>query len=357
MKLSNVFVGMPRWNRPTHEANRAAILAGTAKCICVPSTATRVVVEMWGQGGGGSPGNCQTNGIYGGQGGSYSNKVFTDVNSPACMGTCILFCGCVCTCDCMAIPVAGVPTCGHCGQFSWLRNCNTVGAMANWYGCTTGGVGGVPLCSHTVFWHEALNKCSLHFCMYGNNITCGLPFNSEYNTLCLDINKKTLFALQNMSISNSANLSGGSCVGSSCFCADTLTSASVTGTGTFNTNELTLAIHQNNNSLNNIFKCLYCSCFDNYRLGACGFTDLNDATPLAKAGIWTCDISAMIGVGGASYAGGSQQHCSNQVSNMAYMGMGGYFPGGGGRSSATYGVGYLCNGSIGGAGLIIISWN
>jgi len=134
MNLSKVFVGMPRWNRPTHEVNRVAILAGDAKCICVPSTATRVVVEMWGQGGGGSPSACCTTGIYGGQGGSYSSKVFAGLCSPATMGTCILFCGCVCTCDCMAVGVLATAVCGHCGQYSWLKNCNQTGIISNFSG-------------------------------------------------------------------------------------------------------------------------------------------------------------------------------------------------------------------------------
>jgi len=354
MNLSKVFVGMPRWNRPTHEANRDTILAGQDKCICVPSTATRVVVEMWGQGGGGAGANCCQWGIYGGQGGSYSNKVFTGVNSPAGMGTCISFCGCVCTCDCMTISPVGSATCGHCGQFSRLRNCNTVGAMASWIGCTTGGIGGVPLCDAANAWID--NYCrSNSYCQYNIRL-CSLPFNSEYNTLCLDINKKSMFSLH-MSLSASATSLGGSqlcCGAASCFCAATLTSA--TGQGSFNTNELILSIHQNNNALNNIFKCACCACFDNYRLGACGFTDLTDMSPLAKAGIFTCNRFAMIGVGGASYAGGAQQHYSLNDGGYIYQGAGGYFPGGGGKGSSTCGA-VFCNGSIGGAGLIIISWN
>jgi len=358
MNLSKVLVGMPRWNRPTHEANRDAILAGNVKCICIPNTATRVVVEMWGQGGGGASASCCTWGIYGGQGGSYSNKVFTGVNSPAGMGTCILFCGCVCTCDCANVGVLDATArCGHCGHFSWLRNCNTVGTMACWYGCTTGGVGGVPLCTAGPWVDMCCSNMS--FCYNVSSNYCTLKFNSEYNTLCLDINKKSLFALTNMSTSNSSSYLGGSqscCAGASCFCAATLTSANCINPNTFNTNELTLQIHQNNNSLNNIFKCICCNCFDIYRLGACGFTDLNDMTPLAKAGVWTCNRFSMFGVGGASYAGGAQQHYSLNDGGYIYQGASGNFPGGGGRSSGTNG-GAACQGSIGGAGLIIISWN
>jgi hypothetical protein len=349
MNLSKVLVGMPRWNRPTHEANRDAILAGQAKCICVPSTATRVVVEMWGQGGGGASASCCTWGIYGGQGGSYSNKVFTGVNSPAGMGTCIFFCGCVCTCDCAALCALGTNYCGHCGQFSWLKNCNQTGVVANWYGCTTGGIGGVPLCASAINWID----------VYGNNpsTVCGLPYKSEYNTLCIDIYKKPVFALTNMSNANSSSYASGSmlcCGGASCFCAATLTS--FTCIGTFNTNELTLNVHQKINTLNDIFKSVNCNCFDNYRLGACGFTDFNDASPLSRAGIWTCNRFSIFGIGGASYAGGAQQHGSQSDGNYAFQGWGGNFPGGGGRSSGACGGG-ACAGSIGGAGLIIISWN
>jgi len=353
MNLSKVFVGMPRWNRPTHEANRDAILAGQSKCICIPNTATRVVVEMWGQGGGGSPAACCTWGIYGGQGGSYSNKVFAGVNSPVGMGTCLFFCGCVCTCDCASVGVLDATArCGHCGHFSWLRNCNTVGAMASWYGCTTGGLGGVPLCAGGNWIDTSLNSS---YCLCVSNNYCGLPFNSQYNTLCLDIDKKTLYALS-MSTAGNATNTGGSCAQASCFDAATLTANTVNNPSSFCTNELIMNIHQNNNSLNNIFKCICCNCFDNYRLGACGFTDFNDATPLSRAGIWTCNRFSTFGIGGASYAGGSQQHGSQSDGNYAFQGWGGNFPGGGGRSSGACGGGCCC-GSIGGAGLIIISWN
>jgi len=352
MNLSKVFVGMPRWNRPTHEVNRVAILAGDAKCICVPSTATRVVVEMWGQGGGGSPSACCTTGIYGGQGGSYSSKVFAGLCSPATMGTCILFCGCVCTCDCMAVGVLATAVCGHCGQYSWLKNCNQTGIISNWIGCTTGGLGGVPLCAGGNWVDTSLNSTYCH-CISNNY--CGLPFNSQYNTLCLDIDKKTLYALS-MSTAGNATNTGGSCAQASCFDAATLTANTVNNPSSFCTNELIMNIHQNNNSLNNIFKCICCNCFDNYRLGACGFTDFNDATPLSRAGIWTCNRFSTFGIGGASYAGGSQQHGSQSDGNYAFQGWGGNFPGGGGRSSGACGGGCCC-GSIGGAGLIIISWN
>jgi len=355
MKLSNVFVGMPRWNRPTHEIYRDAILAGTSKCICVPSGATRVVVEMWGQGGGGAPAACCTTGIYGGQGGSYSNKVFTGAISPSGMGTCMLFCGCVCACDCMTLAVAGVAVCGHCGQFAWLRNCNTVGAMAGWYGATTGGLGGVPLCEDG--W--AHNRCCATLYCQPSTRFGSLPSNSEYNVLCLDIDKKTKYGICNMSWSMACTALGGSqlcCACASCFCAATLTSANFDQIP-FSTNELVAPIHQNSNSLNTIFRCICCACFDTYRLGACGFTDFNDISPLQKAGIYACDKYSLVGAGGASYAGGFLQFARMETAFAKYQGYAGFFPGGGGKSSSACITTDLVCGSIGGAGLIIISWN
>jgi len=356
MKLSNVFVGMPRWNRPTHEANRDAILAGTAKCICVPSTATRVVVEMWGQGGGGAPAACCTTGIYGGQGGSYSNKVFTGAISPSSMGTCMLFCGCVCTCDCMTMAAGGVAICGHNGQFAWLRNCNTVGAMAGWYGCTTGGLGGVPYCEDGWF-----NRfCYVIYCQPAIRFG-SLPTNSEYNVLCLDIDKKTKYGIFSMSLAGNSSILGGSqlcCAAASCFCATTLQSVTNNGFQIFSNSELQATIHQNNNSLNTIFRCTFCTCFDNYKLGACGFTDFNEV-PNNFVGIIAGDRYSMIGVGGASYAGGHQQYLHSAAWGVPskYQGYAGFFPGGGGKSSSACVTTDLICGSIGGAGLIIISWN
>lgn len=350
--LKNLFFGNPVWQRPTHEANRLAITAGQAKCQCIPSTSTRVVVEMWGQGGGGSPGRCTSWGCVGGQGGAYAYKVWSGSISPASVGTNFTFCGCVCACDCR--------TCcsmlGHCGRFARLCNCNSTGGtgVGSWLGCACGGTGGQQGFCANVSW-----VCH----------PCGCGWNQCYDTGCISFCKggsEMYYQITNMSTAQNSTCLGGSCsccVGASCYCAENLCSATCTTTNGFKHTTDSLLVGTPTvcaaRDLDDIFPIISCTCFDMYRQGACGwtktrpylFTQANDNARFC--GTWNyCDI----GVGGASYGGGAQQKLNGSMGNYAYCGHAGNFPGGGGKSSGACG-GPCCLGSIGGGGLILISWS
>lgn len=327
-------MGNPKWNRPTHEANRFAIMPGGTGSVCVPSTATRVVVEMWGQGGGGAGGCCCMWGCVGGQGGSYAYRVFSGATSPRTLGRCMLFCGCVCTCDCMSYDQSG-----HPGQCSWLRNCNTAAAApaGSWYGVVYGGTPGYTYCTATSW------VCS----------GCNPDINPQYDTGCMTSSAAIpqYFSICNMSTAQNGACNGGSCLccaGSSCYCAANLCSVTYAGTQ-HTTAEACVYVGSTTTGLDRVFEPVACNCFDSYRLGACGWSKVQN---LGYSGTWNyCDI----GVGGASYAGGAQEKRNFSLGSFAYCGFAGNFPGGGGKSSAVCDGG-CCWGSIGGGGLILISW-
>lgn len=342
--LSDFFLGSPSWNRPTHEANRLAIVGGTSSSVTVPNTSTRVVIEMWGQGGGGSPGVCCNNGCTGGQGGTYGSKVFELTQSPLSRGQPMLFCGCACACDCRAVGSSngsGFAECGHPGQFTRLTNCTTTGSapVASWIGCATGGAAGQAFTTNNLSWTCAASGC------------VGFNTNSDTGCISLSGSRPTTLAITNMSTAQNSACTGGSsacCAGSACYTAATLTSNTCVGT---QHSVVDIAVPTPPISgIDGVFTPVNCACFDNYRLGACGWSKVS---PLLGYNVtWNhCDI----GVGGASWGGGAQQKQNGSIGNLAACGFAGNFPGGGGKSSGACGGG-CCVGSIGGAGLILISW-
>lgn len=315
-----------KWERPVHETvGQFSIVSGATGCVCVPSTATRVVVEMWGQGGGGGGACCCSYGSYGGQGGYYAKKVWEGANSPAALGQCMSFCGCVCSCDCQSYTHDG-----HAGQFAWLRNCNTTTSapVGCWYGCVPGGYSGYTYCTADNW--------------YCNSWKC----RGQYDTDNLINPTNNLIGTSNPYFTCTALNSAGS---ASCSCGGA--GVCVNGTGCnglpgigFSIPTVTSSI-----SLDSIFAPITCTCFDFMRAGACGWTCAQ------KNSVTNCPQQMYLGVGGAAYAGGGQQFFSSQTTNSCYCGAGGNFPGGGGRSSGV--CGGACNtGSIGGGGLILISW-
>lgn len=338
--ITDLFIGNPKWNRPTPGANRCVIEAGCHGCICVPSNATRVVVEMWGQGGGGPSAFCCTWGRTGGQGGSYGAKVWKGNEAPAATGCCISFCGCVCACDCRA-PCN--QTCGHPGQFSRLTNCATGNpTVCSWIGCVNGGAGGCSLCS-AASW-----------------VCCGETYdcNRKYDTCCIKTTSTSLpeyYSICCMSTAQSGSCTGGSrecCDGASCYCAANYCSATCAGDPHCYSNEAVICSSSSAGAcgFDGVFEPVDCSCFDVYRLGACGFTVNSN---LGYNGSWNyCHI----GNGGAAYGGGAQQLRNFSNGNFAYCGYAGNFPGGGGKSSGACGGGVCC-GSIGGGGVILVSWD
>jgi len=337
--LSNFFLGNPVWNRPTHSANRFAITAGQSRCICIPSTSNRVVVEMWGQGGGGAPGRCCSWGCTGGQGGAYAYRVWEGASSPQGVGTCFSFCGCVCACDCRAFCTMA----GHPGQFSRLTNCNAAGGagIGSWIGCVQGGAGGI----------QAQLSTSWVCANFGCN------FNTQYDTGCIRTppsGKPEFYAIICGSCALDSTCVGGSCfccVGASCYCAELLCSATCVGPA-HTTAEICASAAGGAGAcgINVIFPVVSCACWCVYRLGSCGWAK---NTPILTAcTTWNyCDQ----GVGGHSWGGGQQQKRNAAMGQYAYCGFAGHFPGGGGSSSGACGGGCCCA-AIGGGGLILISW-
>lgn len=332
--LSEYFQPTASWNRPVHEANRQAIPPGAACCFLVPNTANRVVIEMWGQGGGGGGGCCCMWGIVGGQGGTYSSKVFSGTQSPASTGQCMSFCGCACACDCMS------PGIGQPGQFSKLTNCTTSAPadIGGWVGCSAGGASGCMLCLSAQSW-----VCS----------NFGINCNPQNDTSCISqsIGADKYLNITTMSTAQNSTCNGGSvvcCAGSSCYCASQLCSSTCVG-AQHTTAPLQSVVPQTALGLDGVFAKQVCSCFDQVRTGACGWTK---GTILGYNSTWNhCDH----GVGGAAWGGGAQQKNNFSMGNFSYCGWAGNFPGGGGKSSAVCGGG-CCLGSIGGGGLILISW-
>lgn len=338
LSLSSLFVGNPAWNRPTHgTAGRCVILPGSACCVCVPSTATRAVIEMWGQGGGGAGACCCQWGSSGGQGGSYAYKVW-DATCAPCTFAGFSFCGCVCACDCMA-----PNCCGHLGQFSRLTMCNAL----SWVGCVNGGAGGCGCCN-AASWpcFGCTNGCNTGFDICCIRAVASITPEFYHIPCC-------------MSNAQNGTCNGGSvncCASSSCYCATNLCSATSAGQQHI-FNEINpcfpTGVAASRATFNEIFQSVSCVCFDVYRLGACGWSKSGACdNGITSCGIWNF---CWIGVGGAAYAGGNQEHRNFSVGNYAYCGYAGNFPGGGGKSAGACGGGF-CNGSIGGGGLILISW-
>lgn len=338
--LSDLFIGNPKWNRPEPGANRCVILAARSCCIAVPQTATRVVIEMWGQGGGGVPGRCCSWSCTGGQGGSYAAKVWEGSIAPINTGQCMMFCGCVCACDCMTFCSMQ----GHPGQFSRITNCNISGGtgIGGWIGCASGGIGG-----------QRRQIAESYVCS-----GCNENYNRGYDIQCVGVGASEIpdaYAITCMSTAQNSACTGGSqlcCALASCYCA--IPYCSFTNAGHPHCRNETCIIAAASTSgfleFDQIFSKVNCTCFDNYRLGACGWSK---GTSLGYNNTWNhCDW----GVGGAAYAGGCQQKRNFSMGNFAYCGFPGNFPGGGGKSSASCG-GPCCCGSIGGAGVILVSWD
>jgi len=322
------------WGRPLHETQcQMAIYPGGACCLCVPSNATRVVVEMWGQGSGGSGACCCQWGTRGGQAGTYAYKVWSTANSnsPAIRGSCMSFCGCVCACDCQSYD-----NYGSCGQFSKLYDCT-----GYWYGCTLGGqCSGYAFCTATCWWGGCTGDC---YC-WSDACSVFAASSSGGGGIC--------YALP-------ASESQGNCIGPSCVCGgygicvnNTVSAYPISFT---TAGGATAPVATSGDTVINAaaVTCVWplgsCSCFDLVRCGAYGFTKIQGSRSDAGA----CDYK--LGVGGAAYAGGAQQQRSANPTTFYYCGLNGNFPGGGGRSSGAFGGG-CCAGGAGGGGLILISY-
>lgn len=307
-----------KWCRPAHRTNCVAITGGNSCCVCVPSTATCFIIEMWGQGGGGAGACCCMNACVGGQGGSYAWVTCTTTN------TLHTLCACACTCNCCT-PQAGVHT-GSPGQRSWVTDCSA----PNCYMVAGGACGGSTCCNYNYmgsgvcgysFTHNpAHSNLAIHCCCYGFNTQAWCYDGDSYD----GPGTKNYFRVdRNMPFQQ------------------------IQGT-----------------SITPGISCQCCTCFNFYVRGACGWSDPQQLTAYSDS---VCYLNRPLatfcgqgwGRGGSAYAGGAGQccDCSNNSSSQ-YGGMNGHAPGGGGSSaSGTGNSGGCCLGSCGGLGLILISWS
>jgi hypothetical protein len=218
-----------------------------------------------------------------------------------------------------------------------MYDCNA----SYWYGCVTGGAGGLAYCTATCWWsggNGAGNCCDRYD-------TCKLFSASSTTVGCYGL---------------PASESNGNNVGPSCLCGGAYICLGATGinypigfttAGGAAAPVTTVSSGPTTAAFDCIFPPVACGTFDVYKTGACGFTNTSGWAGGSNAG--SCD--SKVGVGGAAYAGGAQQQRSGNPTNFYYCGLNGNFPGGGARSGGAFGGG-CCFGGQGGGGLILISY-
>lgn len=335
------------WCRPKHRATCCmAISHGNSCCVCVPTTATCYVIEMWGQGGGGGGGCCCGVGSYGGQGGAYGWVACTT------SGTNHILCACTCLCLCS--------TCGICsgtpGQFSRVYNCNGTGGVSGQW-CVCGGTAGLWCCFPNAPW-----------CWAGGtqNPTGTSAF--KYNTWKLF--KDCSVCLAGAPAAAAATAAAGQALQFCCSTQGGLTPDTTTFTGCAACTAPSSGSGSTAaNILDNYIPGQLCSCsaFSSpyVWLGACGWSDaalcsgathcLNIACANASNGPVNANCGGGMGNGGAAYAGGDQavQKCSFACGSCWVQC--GNFPGGGGMS--TFSQTAWGQPGWGAPGLILISWS
>lgn len=306
------------WNRPTHKPTCCtAVYNGNSCCMCVPSTATCYIIEMWGQGGGGGGGCCCGVGVYGGQGGSYGWVTCTTsgVNHTLCACTCQCFCSTCTICS-------GTP-----GQFSRVYNCQGTGGISGQW-CVCGGVQGLWCCNPT--YPACYGKQDSNTWLFWKNNAAALATASTSSASATVL-------------PNCCNSTTGIPIDSSAY-----TQSAAAGSAPA--------------LLDKIWGNLcVCSAFSSPYVwsGACGFSDgAATSSPFgcinAQNGIANAQCGGGMGVGGAAYAGGDQawHKCSFDCASCWVQC--GNFPGGGGMS--TWSGSAWANPGWGASGLILMSW-
>ena len=322
--LSNLFsvstFANRSWCRPTHRTNCTYVIGGNACCVCVPSTATCFIIEMWGQGGGGAGSCCCMMACFGGQGGDYGWVACTT------SGTTHTLCACACTCNCVS-GAAGLFT-GSPGQLAYVTDCS----VANCYKVTNAACGGSTCCNFN--WMGIT-------CGYGMSIN---PAHSNLSIQCCCAGAWTNAWCYDQGASYDAP------------CAAYINAFSPMKTMPF---------YQIQGTSASLVSCNCCQCFNFYVRGGCGWSDPHQLVTYASdvACWYNMPINVYCGFGmgrgGSAYAGGAGQ-CCDCVGNtcMQFGGVNGNFPGGGGSSASGTGItGGCCLGSCGGLSLILISWS
>jgi len=296
------------WCRPAHKPTGCVAIWGSGGncCVCVPTTATCFIIEMWGQGGGGAGGCCCGDSTYGGQGGSYGWVACTT------SATNHILCACTCTCLCSTCNICSGPG----GQFSKVCNQTTGGIY-----CVAGGGGGLWQCGSVCCCNNTGKSCNNTWCFYVTQnslaLACtvaagsGTPLTSACLNFC---NATTAQTAVTPAYSQTASTAG--------------VSAAAAATGPL---------------VATPFCVTSCTCFNYYVQGLCGWSDTacgtgSSITPYNclnnQNGVPNAHCGGGTGVGGAAYAGGDQQwwNRNNFNCNQCY-GRPGNFPGGGGVGS------------------------
>lgn len=329
------------WCRPQHKPTCCVAITGANSCcICVPTSATCFIIEMWGQGGGGAGGCCCGVGSYGGQGGSYGWVTCTT------SATNQILCACVCQCSCMNCDTI---CSGSGGQFSRVYQCNS--PNTTW--CVCGGCPGIWCCSPT---------SPSPWCYQGSTVVSNASVN-KYNTY------KFLSCYSGLLAGTvSSTAATGSALNLQSCAAQSITPTAISYTGCCASVPVNTSVVSGWNTTNMWGALCACTCFTSpyVWLGACGWSDVGlSATPYSclnsvqaqTGGIPNSACGTGVGVGGAAYAGGDQAYQPTMIGccfSPACWVQHGNFPGGGGMSAWTQTA--QGGGGFGGQGLILISW-
>ena len=330
------------WCRPRHRATCCIfVYGGSSCCMCVPTSATCYVIEMWAQGGGGGGGCCCGVGSYGGQGGSYGWVTCTT------SGTNHILCACACVCG----PCSACQICtGNPGQFTRVINCNGLGGNGGGCWCVCGGAQGLWCCfpSYPACWVGSTQNPS------GANLY-------KYNTFRLFTQCSACLAAAPASVSSST---AGSFLQTCC----TNGAVPAVGTTTFTGCDACAAPGAGGASGGSVLDAYVpgnlcsCSAFSSPYVwsGACGWSDGGrEAGPShclnSNNGIVNAQCGGGYGVGGAAYAGGDQawQKCSFECGSCWVQC--GNFPGGGGMG--TWSQTAWGQPGWGAPGLVLMSWS
>lgn len=306
-------------------------------CLCIPTGngTQKWAYEMWGQGGGGGQNCCCYYSPRGGGGGEYgAARQSRDTGTPLA----VCMCACMCWCCCYG------GTCGHPGQFSRICEGNYIG----WTMSTGGGYAGWGCCNY--LWSYP-NDCNLNYAVLAFPFMTAAFGGGGSTPLC---------RMQDLVPSSQNDGNSQQSLGDPIVCLPIIaTQAAPTATSSGGLPGASTSPYYYFQCAQNCCQCgthtaaIYnCSVTERlYFNGSCGYANGS----LGVAGVQGNNYLG-IGIGGASYAGGNAQPYHSCSNSWTWGGCMGNVPGGGGSSSGGC-AGDCCYGSIGGAGLVIVSYD
>jgi hypothetical protein len=298
------------YRRPIHQENQAFTSGGSSCTVSVPSSATKLVMEMWGAGGTGQS-FCCMHGGYGGQGGSYGANVL-DISSWGNTQVCL--CG----------GAHGGYQCCHCkgpnGCHSWICTENSIDGYSCW--CASGGEGGWNYCCC-----QNQNRCITNF-WAGDWSPIMTGHGKDESSGC--------------SAWNEYPIAGAT---TQCCCGNIPSCHMFTGEKHSSGWVRDVFCHAGGGT------CGDGSCLPNFDLYVCGMCGWSEGS-LACNYMHKCCMMYH-GNGGASYAGGTYSLVNSFCCGCAPAFAN--FPGGGGQNRKGGASG--CHAAAGGAGLVLLSWS